>query len=227
MVCRMWPGEVEGQVLLQPVDRAPLLLVARLRQLLQGVVRALHVRRVVLVVVQLDDLGADHGRERGVVVRQFGQRVDGHGGFPSDLLLHIACKYTLAATGPRWGECGHGGDFLVCMSRSVRSAGARLPLPLPGVRRRPRGPRSSRRCSKLGAGARLPGHQDEDRRHRRQRDPGQPRGTPTCARPASLAPPAPARRRSRSCETAMKIQTTRITAPIMLSSQGKTSSGRQ
>ncbi|CAM5388356.1 hypothetical protein SGLAM104S_06167 [Streptomyces glaucescens] len=35
------------------------------------------------------------------------------------------------------------------------------------------------------------------------------------------------RRRSRSWETAMKIQTTRITAPIMFSSQGKTSLGRQ
>ncbi|GAA3063919.1 hypothetical protein GCM10020000_54300 [Streptomyces olivoverticillatus] len=54
-------GEVEGQALLQAVDGAPLVLVAGLGELLQRVVGALDVSGVVLVVVQLDDLGADDG----------------------------------------------------------------------------------------------------------------------------------------------------------------------
>ena len=71
-------GEVEGEVLLQAVERPPLLLVPHLGQLLQGVVRALDVGRVVLVVMQLDDLGADHGGECRVVVRKLRERVQRH-----------------------------------------------------------------------------------------------------------------------------------------------------
>lgn len=90
-------GEVEGQVLLQAVDRAPLVLVARLLQLLQGVVRSLDVRGVVLVVVQLDDLRIDHRLQRRVVVRQLRKCVDRHvpGPFNGSCLLQLICKCRL------------------------------------------------------------------------------------------------------------------------------------
>lgn len=96
---------MECEVLLQAVDGSPGLLGACLFQLLQGVVGALDVGGVVLVVVELDDLRVDDRFERRVVVREFRERVRGHGANPPAavlLLLQPICKSRLTAVR---GEC--------------------------------------------------------------------------------------------------------------------------
>ena len=55
--CSTWPGDVEGQRLLQADDGPELTLVPGIGQLLQGGVGTGHVGRVVLVVVEFEDLG--------------------------------------------------------------------------------------------------------------------------------------------------------------------------
>ncbi len=70
--------QVEGQVLLELVDRAELFALAGGGELLERGVGALHVRGVVLVVVQFEDLGGIVRLERRVVIGQVGQRVLGH-----------------------------------------------------------------------------------------------------------------------------------------------------
>ena len=85
-------GQVEGQVLLQLGERGEVLLLPSGRQLLERRVRPLHVRGVVLVVVQLHDLAADVGFERAVVVAEVGQGVD--------LLSHVT-SWLVRATGDR------------------------------------------------------------------------------------------------------------------------------
>ncbi len=72
------PGEVEREGLLQAHDLREVALVARLGDALGGVVGALDVSGVVLVVVQFEDVPVDVRFQRAVVVRQVGQRVDGH-----------------------------------------------------------------------------------------------------------------------------------------------------
>jgi hypothetical protein len=71
-------GEMEGEVLLQHVHGAELVVAARLVEPFEGLVRPLHVRRMMLVVVELDDARRHGGLERGVVVGQVGKGVDGH-----------------------------------------------------------------------------------------------------------------------------------------------------
>ena len=70
-------AQVEGQVLLPQVDRGEVADLTGGGKLLQRGVRAGHVVRVVLVVVQLHDAPGDVGLESGVVVGQVGQGVDG------------------------------------------------------------------------------------------------------------------------------------------------------
>ena len=72
-------GEVEGQVLLQLVDRSVVVGRASLVELLERGVRAGDVRGVVLVVVELEDLGRIVGFECGEVVGQFRQVYAGMG----------------------------------------------------------------------------------------------------------------------------------------------------
>ena len=70
-------GDVEGQRLLEADDAGEVTLVARLGDLLGGVVGALDVGRVVLVVVQLEDLAAHGGLEGAVVVGKVRKGVHG------------------------------------------------------------------------------------------------------------------------------------------------------
>ena len=72
-------GQVEGVALLEADDRAEVALVARLGQLVHRVVQALDVGGVVLVVVQLEDLGRVVRLEGAVVVGQIREGVGGHG----------------------------------------------------------------------------------------------------------------------------------------------------
>ena len=66
---------------------------AGLVELLERGVGAVDVRLVVLVVVELEDLGRVVGLEGGVVVRELGERVDRHG-----RLLHTGVLATVPPT---------------------------------------------------------------------------------------------------------------------------------
>ena len=68
--------QVEGQVLLQLADRTEVVAGAGVGQLLESGIRSLHVRGVVLVVMQLHDLAADMRLQPAVVVVEIGQSVD-------------------------------------------------------------------------------------------------------------------------------------------------------
>ena len=68
-------AKVEGQVLLPQVDCGEVAGLTGGGQLLQRGVRAGHVVRVVLVVVQLHDLCGDVGLKRRVVVGELGEGV--------------------------------------------------------------------------------------------------------------------------------------------------------
>ena len=70
-------GHVEREILLQHRDRAEIALAPQVGELLEGGVGSLHVRRVVLVVVQLHDPTADVRFECPEVVGQVGQGVRG------------------------------------------------------------------------------------------------------------------------------------------------------
>ena len=81
--------DVEGERLLEPDDGAEVVLVAGGGQLLERLVGARHVGGVVLVVVQLHDLGRHVRLQRGVVVGQVGEAVLGHGGSPRSVVVGL------------------------------------------------------------------------------------------------------------------------------------------
>src|SRR5690606_4331996 len=72
------PAEIEREVLLVQVHSSQVARLTRGGQLVEGRVRAVHVRLVMLVVVELHDLAADVRLERAVVVGKVGQRIHGH-----------------------------------------------------------------------------------------------------------------------------------------------------
>ena len=88
-------AQVEGQVLLPQVDGGEVAGLAGGGQLFEGGVRAGHVVRVVLVVVQLHDAPGDVGLQRGVVVGQVGQGVDGHDAPPGRRRLTVHSRVVL------------------------------------------------------------------------------------------------------------------------------------
>ena len=69
------PRKVERELLLQAGDRLEVVAVTRSLELVERGVDALHVRGVVLVVVELEHLGRVGGLERAVVVLELGERV--------------------------------------------------------------------------------------------------------------------------------------------------------
>ena len=69
---------VECERVLERGDAWRSRLFRALGQLLEGLVRAVYIRLVVLVVVQLHDLGGDMRLERTVVVWKIRKRVLGH-----------------------------------------------------------------------------------------------------------------------------------------------------
>src|SRR6185295_11895430 len=71
-------GEIERQRLLRRGDLREVTARARFLELLERLVRALHVRLVMLVVMQLHDAGRKVRLERAEIVRQVGKHVLGH-----------------------------------------------------------------------------------------------------------------------------------------------------
>ena len=69
------PRDVECQALLELADVLELAAAARVLELVERLVGALHVGSVMGAVVQLDELARQVRLERVVAVRQFGQRV--------------------------------------------------------------------------------------------------------------------------------------------------------
>src|SRR5450432_267568 len=86
-------GEVEGERLLQSAEAREVGLVAGLVEHLQGLVRLLHVGAVMLVVMELHDLGGDMGLQGGIVVVEVGQDVAGHDFAPFKRYVSIVATH--------------------------------------------------------------------------------------------------------------------------------------
>ena len=99
--------DVEGQGLLQADDRTEVVLVPGGFQLFQRLVGAGHVRRVVLVVMELHDLRRHMGLERGVVVGQIGKGVLSHDGGCSCVggVSSVGCDVTRTVRMPTRSFC--------------------------------------------------------------------------------------------------------------------------